>query len=490
MEKKQKKIIADFDWSPNKNSKIPMYQQIIDYISSKISSGDWAIGSFLPTQRELAKKFDVNRSTIIYSLKELESNGIIQGKTGEGTKIISNIWSCLFSPSTPNWYEYLKTGTFKENISVIQTINRVEFKKDIVRVSTGELSPTLYPSELMKEIFLNLSNSAINLNYLEPLGLLELREVLCEKLKKRGIECTPSNILITSGSLQALQLISLCLIKTGAHIYAELPSYLNSLQLFQSSGAKLVNIEMDKEGIKYWNIPAKEIKKEKSILYTIPNFNNPTGTLMSKKRRESLLEFCKNNKIPIIEDDAYGELWIDEEPPAPLKSHDATGVIIYLGSISKSLAPGLRIGWIVAPESVISRLSDVKMQIDYGASSVSQWILKDLLCSSHYDGYLKNIRDELKIRRNLMLEALEKHFKDIAVWSVPKGAFYIWVILKKDICMDKLFHSLIKENILLNTGDIYGFNKNSAFRLSYSYLDKKDIEKSVKKISKIIKEIK
>lgn len=481
----EKKFVS-IEWSPNKNLEIPIYKQIIDYMREKISNGDWSIGSFLPTQRELAKIFKVNRSTIIYSLKELEADGLIQGKSGDGTKIISNIWPYLLSSSTLNWHNYSKIGTFKENLSTIQTINKVEFKKEIIRMSTGELSPKLYPTKMMKDIFSRLSDSSVNLNYIEPLGLLELRETLCERIKIKGIECTPSNILITSGSLQALQLISLCLVKVGAHIYSESPSYLNSLQLFQSNGADIINIELDKEGIKYWNITPREKENEESILYTIPNFSNPTGILMTEKRRKQLFEFCSNMKMPIIEDDAYGELWIDEPPPRSLKSYDSKGLVIYLGTLSKTLAPGLRVGWIVAPEAVISRLSDVKMQIDYGVSSVSQWILKDLLSSTDYDNYLQEIRVQLKIRRNLMLKSLEKYFTDIASWNIPEGGFYIWVILKKQISSKKIFQALLDENILVNTGDIYGFNKKTAIRLSYSYLDIEDIEINIKRISEII----
>mgnify|MGYP000957577859 FL=1 len=482
-----KKVIVD--WVPDKGSKEPVYQQIVDYISKKISNGDWAIGYYLPSERILANKFEVNRSTVSAALDILKSYGLIDGKSGKGTVIASNTWSLMISSSEANWGNYVKSGYFKENLPTIQEINSMEFKEGMVRLGTGELSPQLYPSKMMKDILARLSQTITSLNYLEPLGLLELREILSERLNEKGIQCKPSNILITSGSLQALQLISVSILKQGLSVYTEAPSYIKSLQVFQSAGMRLIGINMDREGIQYWKIGREKKDKEDAILYTIPSFHNPTGIVMSAKRRRELFKFCIDNRLPVIEDDAYGDIWLEEEPPKPLKSLDKHGMIIYLGTISKALAPGLRIGWIVGSESIVNRLGDVKMQTDYGASSVSQWILKELLSNEYYEQYLKEMRIELKSRRDLMVSALDKYFKELAVWEIPKGGFYIWLILKRDVSMEKLFQVALKQGILLNPGGIYDFKKNNALRLSFSYIDKKDIMDNIKKLSDAVRNL-
>ncbi len=482
-----KKVIVD--WVPDKGSKEPIYQQIVDYISKKISNGDWAIGYYLPSERILANKFEVNRSTISAALDILKSYGLIDGKGGKGTVIASNTWSLMISSSEANWGNYVKSGYFKENLPTIQEINSMEFKEGVVRLGTGELSPQLYPSKMMKDIFEKLSQTITSLNYLEPLGLLELREILSERLNKKGIQCKPSNILITSGSLQALQLISVSILKQGLSVYTEAPSYIKSLQVFQSAGMRLIGVNMDREGIQYWKIAREKKVKEDAILYIIPSFHNPTGIVMSAERRSELFKFCIDNRLPVIEDDAYGDIWLEEEPPKPLKSLDEHGMIIYLGTISKVLAPGLRIGWIVASESIVNRLGDVKMQTDYGASSVSQWILKEILSNEYYEQYLKEMQIELKSRRDLMILALDKYFKELAVWEIPKGGFYIWLILKQNVSMEKLFQTALKQEILLNPGGIYDFKKNSALRLSYSYIDKKDIMDNIKKLSDAVRSL-
>ena len=477
------------DWTPDKDGAIPIYQQIINYISKNVSSGNWTIGSKLPSQRVLAERFGVNRSTVIRAIEELCSYGILTGTSGKGTIVTSNTWSLLISTAPPDWGNYLKAGTFQENMPTIQTINKLEFNKGIIRLGTGELSPRLFPKEMMKEVFLRLSERIPSLNYLEPLGLPELRQAVSKRLKKRGINADPSCILITSGSLQALQLISVCILKPGSVVYTEAPSYLKSLQVFPSAGMKLSGVPMDREGILYWNIKGESRRTGDSLLYTIPTFHNPTGTLMSKTRRLELFRFCASNRLPIIEDDAYGDLWLEEEPPRPLKTMDQNGMILYLGTISKTLAPGLRIGWLVGPESVVERLGDVKMQVDYGASSISQWALTELLSDEMYDEYLSGLRLELCKRRDLCLHLLDQYMKDLAQWETPKGSFYIWLRLNEKIPVDRLFQLMLKEQILINPGNVYDFGRNQAIRLSYAYAEPEDLETGMKKLAAAIKEL-
>lgn len=478
------------DWKPDKNSDEPVYRQIVNYISRKISCGDWIIGSKLPSQRILAERFGVNRSTIVRALEELCSYGILEGVTGKGTTVTSNTWSVLMSTAPPDWGNYLQAGTFQENVPTIQAINKLEFKKDIIRLGTGELSPDLFPGEMMREVFQNLPGRIPSLNYLEPLGLPELRRALSERLKAQGIDADPSGILITSGSLQALQLISVCMLKPGSVVYTESPSYLKSLQVFPSAGMKLSGIPMDRDSILYWNISAETNSLEDSLLYTIPTFHNPTGTLMPEARRNELFRFCANNRLPIIEDNAYGELWLEEAPPKPLKAMDRHGMILYLGTISKTLAPGLRIGWLVGPESVVERLGDVKMQVDYGASSVSQWAVAELFSSGLYDRYLEELRRKLIKRRDHALSLLERYFKELGQWDKPRGGFYIWLRLKGKVPVDQLFQAMLSERILINPGNVYDFGKSQAIRLSYAYAGEEELEVGIKKLAETVLSLK
>lgn len=471
------------DWKPNKEDKMPIYRQIVKYISQKIAAGDWTIGSRLPSQRAMAEVFGVNRSTIVAAMEELISYGILESDFGGGTRVASNTWSLLMS-QPPDWNKYIQSGPFRANLSTIQTINKMEFEPGYIRIGTGELSPELYPGKLVSRIFRRMPERIPNLGYLGPLGLPELGQALAPWLKKnQGIDVEPSNIMISSGSLQGLQLVSVCMLKRGSNVYTEAPSYLKSLQIFQSAGMKLQGVPLDKEGLQYWNI--KEASND-ALLYTIPTYHNPTGTVMSEERRKEVMGFCQKQRMPILEDDAYGQLWLDEKPPASLKSRDKTGSVIYMGTISKTMAPGLRIGWVVGPEAVVYRLGDVKMQTDYGASSVSQWMMTELINSGDYDIYLDFLRKELKARRDHALDALKKYFSDLALWNVPAGGFYIWLRLKHKVSIEKVFQDALKAGILLNPGNVYDYAENHAIRLSYAYADPDDLTKALETLAAII----
>ena len=473
------------DWRPDRRAAAPVYRQIVEYISGKVSCGDWVVGSRLPSQRELAVLLGVNRSTVAAAMEELVSFGMVEGAFGGGTRIASNTWSRLMS-RPPDWNRYIRSGPFRANVPTIQTINELEFREEYVRLGTGELSPSLYPKTLMEQVLRRLPERIPSLGYLPPLGLSALRESLARRLCGQGIAVSADNILITSGSLQALQLISVCMLRPGATVFTEAPTYLKSLQVFQSAGMALSGLPMDREGIQYWQIG--KIPRE-SLLYTIPTHQNPTGGVMSRERRQALFDFCTANRLPVIEDDAYRELWFTEEPPPPVKTLDRNGVILYLGTVSKTLAPGLRIGWLAGPESVVRRLGDVKMQVDYGASSLSQWAMTELFESGLYDAYLPRLRRALLERRDNALAALSSYFSGLARWDAPCGGFYIWLRFLRPVSMEKLFAAALAENILLNPGNVYDYSENHALRLSYAYAAPQELRRAVKTLAGLCEDL-
>lgn len=476
-------------WKPDKASSIPLYTQIIRYICERITSGDWKIGMRLPSQRELAKTFLVNRSTIVTAMNMLISDGLLDTAHGAGTYVSSNPWSLLIHRSV-NWSHYVSTGSFRENLPSVQAINRYEATPGILRLGTGELSPDLFPRNYFQTAIEKVSRSVSSLGYAEPLGLLSLRKTLSSLLAKQDISASPSNILVTSGSLQALQLISVSILRAGATVFTESPSYLKSLQLFQSAGLHLKGIPLDKDGLEYWRISSSFFDfHRQTLLYTIPTNHNPTGITMSERRRHELIEFCNHLQLPIIEDDAYGSLYFEPNPPKPLKALDKNDAIIYLGTTSKSLAAGLRVGWLVAPEAIVQRLGDVKMQMDYGASSLSQLILTEIIESGNYTTYTKQLQQKLLQRRNMALTVLNEYFSDLGTWNIPKGGFYIWVTLRKRIPMEILFCKAIKKGILLNPGDMYDFNPNHSLRISYAYLNKQEFTKGIQELAILIRSL-
>lgn len=357
----------------------------------------------------------------------------------------------------------------------------------MIRLGTGELSPELLPEKKTQQIMKKLSQQEIPLGYEEPKGDFKLREQLAEYLKKHDIRVSPASILIVSGAIQALQLISMGLLCKGSAILLEKPSYLYSLNVFQSAGMRLFGIPMDVYGIQPALISKYKNQFNGSILYTIPSFHNPTSVVMDHERRQQVMSVCNEIGLPIIEDAVYQDVWLDAPPPKPLKAYDKNGTVLYIGSMSKVISPGLRIGWVVGPELVIQRLADIKMQTDYGSSSLSQQVAAEWFLSGLYEEHLQHIRIELKKRREHMLQALEKHLGGMATWHIPTGGFYIWLHIQANISMRELFEKALQEGILLNPGNLYDRHASQHLRLSYSYASLHDIEKGIEKLARLIK---
>lgn len=458
------------DWSPDPTSPVPLYQQIEEFIKHKISSREWLVGMKLPSQRAMAEHFKVNRSTLITALEQLTSQGFIAGKSGGGTTIIHHQPGREeeFAPP-PNWSAYVEEGVHYPNLPTIQTINKMEFQPDIIRLGTGELSPELLPQQQFQQLFSDMAGQHIPLGYEEPLGSFELRAQVSAHLKNLGINASPSAILIVSGSLQAFQLISAGLLQKGSSMLLEKPSYLYSIHAFQSAGIKLIGLPTDDSGLQVSYLERYKRQYEAALLYTIPSFHNPTGTVMSEGRRRELIETSTRIGLPILEDGAYEELWFDVAPPLPLRAFDTDGQVLYVGTLSKIVSPGLRIGWVVGPQLVIDRLADIKMQTDYGSSSLSQAAAAEWLRGGWHSAHCQKLREDLKVRRDAVLELLESHWREFATWSIPQGGFYIWVTLHTEIPMNQLFEQALKRGILINPGYIYDRSAKKQLRLSYAY---------------------
>jgi len=484
---KKRPDTVSIDWKPDRQLKTPLYSQIVSYFAEKISSGDWVSGQRLPSQRRLSELFGVNRSTIVEAMDELTALGMIGGMHGGGTRIANDSWSLLMQHKAPDWKSYIKAGRFRENVPTVQIINRLEFKEGITRLSTGELSPELMQSELTKKAMSNLSQRDLFMNYPDPLGMPGLRNELQTHLRGIGIDVPTSCILVVSGALQALLLISMGIVQAKSTVYVESPSYLGSLNIFESVGAEIRGIPMDENGILPWMIREWRSADRHSLLYTIPTFQNPTGCVMPVSRRREVVSYCKENHLPIIEDDVFRDLWLDEPPPPPIKSMEQNGSVVYIGSLSKCFSPGLRLGWLVGPESVVQRLSDVKMQMDYGVSVLIQQVVEELLKSGLYYVGVNTIREKLRERRDLMMRLLEESFSDLAEWKRPSGGFFVWIKLKHRVSAEQLFYKALKENLLILPGSVYNMGYSSWLRLTYGYLPLEEMEKGFRHLAEILR---
>ncbi|MFS0872286.1 PLP-dependent aminotransferase family protein [Paenibacillus xylanilyticus] len=483
------------DWKPDPAQSLPLYRQIELYISQKITTGEWTAGYRLPSQRALAQSMGVNRSTLVTALDNLAAAGMIEGRHGGGTYVSGSGWHALAHGAAPDWNEAIQEGWYYPNLPEVQLINRAEFQHGIIRLGTGELAPELMPEEAFNEILRSLSGRSRTLNYLEPQGSLQLREALSDYLMTCGIQASPSAILIVSGSLQALHLISVGLLPRGSAVLLEKPSYLYSIHAFQSAGLKMNGIPMDAGGLHIQRL--KDTLRNglpqghtSPLLYTIPSFHNPTGSVMSDARRNELMTTAHAGGISILEDAAYTDLWLDEPPPRSLKARDLDGRVLHMGTLSKAVSPGLRLGWLVGPEPVIRRLADIKMQTDYGTSSLAQEAAALWFAEGYYTRHMDHLRPELRRRRNFMLELLERHFTGIAEWNKPAGGFYIWLrFTAGSLSIRQLFHACLRDGVLIHPGYLYDRLDADHLRLSYAYASPEEMERGMQLLAQTAKNL-
>ncbi|WP_039068828.1 PLP-dependent aminotransferase family protein [Staphylococcus shinii] len=464
----------------------PKYKQIIDDIIAQIDTGELEQGMQLPSQRDTASQYQVNRSTVIQAFDILKSQGIIEGREKQRLYVSGNTWHSYIRNNI-NWQNYISNSTTKNNQYFVQQINKLEFYTNMMRLGTGELGPDLIPNERFKEILSKCNASVLNTNYEQPQGNLKLREAIVKYMGKLGITCTVDHICITSGALQGLKLIADGLLIPQSKIIVESPSYINSIRTWHNIKADIQQISISDIKSNINNIFKAQTQYTNSIFYCIPTLHNPTQHCYSIEEKQKIIMQCAQRGIPIVEDDVYGDLYFKHERPKPLKSFDTNDNILYLNSLSKTVSPGLRVGWIIAKPSVAAHLADLKMQNDYGVSSISQYIASEWLTQPQYhEQHLKSLKDKLLIKRNLFLESLEKYFNNFGSWSTPEGSFYIWFQFKSPIDMRILFDEAVAENILINPGEVYDKHARHCIRFSYSYIEPDDIDSTLKHLSKII----
>ncbi|MDQ0242587.1 DNA-binding transcriptional MocR family regulator [Bacillus fengqiuensis] len=446
------------EWKPDRTDKKPIYKQIADYIEQGISSGVFSPDSMLPSERALAQELQVNRSTVVAAYEELQSLGIVERKKGSGTRISTDIWG-ISHKRIPNWGRYVEDGSFLPNLPLVQRIRTETQKRELINLASGELAPDLFPldpfqSILSQELFTG------HLGYDHPQGNERLRETISSHVKQyKQIDTGPSSILITSGAQQALHLIVQCLLKPGDAVAIEDPSYCFSLPIFQSAGLRTFLLPVDQHGINPDDLIALHKKHRIRMVFLNPDHQNPSGTALSLERRKRILELSSEFGIPVIEDDPYSLTSFDGNVNPTLKSMDQNGNVLYISSLSKIVASGLRIGWIIGPAQVIERLADAKQQVDFGHSVFPQWVAHQFLDSDYFDTHIRMLRKQLEQRRDELTSSLHELLADEVEFLVPEGGIHMWCKLKAPVNEFRLLEESMKKGVAFVPGSVLGSEK-------------------------------
>ena len=352
---------------------------------------------------------------------------------------------------------------------------------DVVSFAPGYPDPSSFPWEELREIAARLLSGGDYdvLQYGPTRGYSPLLESLVPLLARRHIAATSDELLITSGSQQGLDLVARLLVTPGDVVLVELPAYTGAISAFGNARARLVGVTQDSDGINLKNLDEvcqreRQAGHRVNLLYLVPNFQNPTGLLLGMEKRRLLLEWADRRNVLIVEDDPYGSLYFDDvtrvEETRPIRADDVSGRVLYLSSFSKTLAPGFRVGWIVAPPTLIDRLETAKQSVDLMTGSLDQRIVCEAIRSGAIDRLAPRLRDLYRGKRNAMEAALRTEVGDRLRWTVPRGGFFLWATLPAGFDDVTLLASALEQRLVFVVGSAFFVDGagHDRIRLSFS----------------------
>jgi 2-aminoadipate transaminase len=372
--------------------------------------------------------------------------------------------------------------------SAIREILKVTERPEIISFAGGLPSPDTFPVARIQAACADVlaADSRGALQYGPTEGYMPLREWVAERCARDGARITPSQVMITTGSQQALDLIGKTLLEPGRNLLVETPTYLGALQAFALSEPTFVSVPCDEAG----PIPAalaQAAGEPASGLYLLPNFQNPSGRRIPQARRQALVEVCAQKDLLIFEDDPYGELSYRGDQLPSLLSMNETGVV-YTGSFSKVLSPGLRVGYVVAPEEIFSKLVQVKQAADLHTPSFTQRIVHQVIKDGFLEGHVPAIRALYASQCRVMLDALTAHFPSSARWNEPEGGMFVWVTLPQNIDCALLLEKAIARDVAFVPGAPFfsGRPEHNTLRLSFVTVPVDKIWAGIKRLGELI----
>lgn len=382
--------------------------------------------------------------------------------------------------------------------SAIREMLKLTQRPEVISFAGGLPSPESFPVEQLKDITVEVldTDSAKALQYGETEGDKKLREILVERYRNVGINATIDNLIITTASQQALDLIPKIFVNPGDKVICGLPSYLGGINAFAVYGAELVGIDLDDKGMRSDLLEKtlaqlKQKGEKPKFIYVIPDFQNPTGICMPEERRKEIIAIAQKYDILIIEDSPYRDVRFSGTPQKTMYELDGTGQVVLLGTMSKVFVPGFRLGWVLAHEDVIDKIVVAKQSTDLCTSAFVQKITAKYFEKGYFDKNLAKINSNYKVKRDIMVAAFHKYMPKGIKWTEPEGGLFLFVTLPEYMDADDLFKVAIEENVAFVPGTVFycdGKGRNT-LRINFSYMSKEMNEEGVKRLANAIKKL-
>lgn len=484
----------------DRESAVPLYVQIVEGVRRLIASGALDPGTRLPAARQLARELGINRNTANNAYDELVAEGLLERHVGQGTYVARELGAGA-EAEAPRGEIRGAAAVWTQALRREAGWSRDPGFEELVALCTEPapfpFSSGLPPAEFYPvDEFRRATNAALRehgqeiLEFGNTAGYPPFLQQLRHRLAGLGIGAAPGEVMTSCGTQEGLDLLSEVVLEPGDSVVLGVPTYPGALRVFGLRQATCIGVPLDEEGMRPDLLERALAAQRAKFIYVIPTFHNPTGGVMSLERRREILSLSARYRVPILEDHVSGELYYESPPPAPLKALDEDGLVVHLSSFSKILFPGLRLGWLVAPEDLIERMKQAKGARDLHTNTMAQGAMHEFCRRGHLKSHLARIRRIYRERRDAMLGALDEHFPREARWTRPTGGLYLWVTLPSDIDVTALFFDAREAGVLFAPGPIFCSDGSggNAFRLGFSLLSPGMIGEGVGRLGTIVGE--
>jgi DNA-binding transcriptional MocR family regulator len=480
----------------------PLHRQIFDQVVARIESRAFPAGFKLPPSRALARELGTHRNTVARAYTELEAAGFVTAGVGRGTFVeapqrgvprTAAVVSADDDSRTLDmpWTRLLARGVRAEVIERAERHVRASGHRDLINLARLQPSPDLIPEQLLRRCIAHVlaHDGAAALSYAPREGSLRARQVLARDLAARGVPARAEDVLITSGSQQGLDLVARALINPGDTILVEPTTYSGAIDLFTLAGAHLTSVPCDEQGPDPEAL-ARLARPDVKALYLMPTAHNPTGRTIGLPRRRALVEWSKRAGVALIEDDYAAGLSLDERAPPPhLRALD--GDVIYLSTWSKCLAPGLRLGYLVAPARLQPTLAALKRIVDLGASLALQHTLAEFLERGYMRAHLRRVTREYRQRRDALCGALTKHMPHGVSWDVPSFGVVLWLRLPHGIDPQQVYEEALRRGVMVSPSPVWSPDPGAeaGLRLTFCAEDEERLVSGARRLAQAIKQV-
>jgi DNA-binding transcriptional MocR family regulator len=482
----------------DKFSSTPIYKQIVSQLKGLIDQGVIEVNKPLPPTRKLAQQIGVNRSTVDRAYDELEALGYLNSRPGSYHIVQRRKREAAYHPerkskilwrSAANQESETLFETFVKHSYDISVISGTD-KKSMIDLSEHQVGPELFPirdfKKCLNAVLVNHGSEA--LDFCSAKGNERLREYIAQRMRLHGISTSKEEILITNGSQEALSMIVQLLARSDKKIVIEVPTYFNFLPILKFLKSEFIPVPMTEEGMDLEYLERVLDKEKVSFIYTIPNFHNPTGITTSHQHREQLLNIALKKEVAILEDGFEEEMKYYGKVPLPIKSIDEHNIVIYVGTFTKTLFPGVRIGWINADKECINRLTAIKQCTDLRCGNFTQTALWYFCKEGYYDLHIKKMHRVFRKKMDLAIRTMYEYFPKGVRWSRPAGGYNIWVKMPKKLMAEQLYAYMAQFGVIVTPGCYFFPNcaESEYFRISLARTSEQEIKEGFARLGKAL----